>query len=156
MDQLNQPEWITFTQASKAFGRSRQAIEKLVKEGKIEAKQLGPKLVLHVHRPTLALRYANQVAHNTLNISNQVDTSIYNQPSLVLEAVTLKAECNRLAELFRRVEDQLAETKKERNELRLQLRDLEKERSQHLAEMRALLSKDARATDGVISRWLRR
>ena len=42
------------------------------------------------------------------------------------------------------------------DELRSQIKDLEKERTQHLAEMRALLSKDAKATDGVISRWLRR
>lgn len=38
------------------------------------------------------------------------------------------------------------------DELRAQIRDLERERSQHLAEMRPLLSKDSKATDGVISR----
>jgi hypothetical protein len=49
------------------------------------------------------------------------------------------------------------------DDLRRQLRDanariqsLEQERTQHMAEMRALLSKDTKAADGVISRWLRR
>lgn len=49
------------------------------------------------------------------------------------------------------------------DDLRRQLRDtnariqsLEEERTQHMAEMRALLSKDTKTTDGVISRWLRR
>lgn len=40
--------------------------------------------------------------------------------------------------------------------LEARIAHLERERTQHLAEMRALLSKDPKATDGVLSRWLRR
>ena len=58
-----------------------------------------------------------------------------------------------MAELLRRVEELLMETKKERDELKLHLRELERERSQHLAEMRTLLSGKS---EGILSvkRWL--
>jgi Helix-turn-helix domain len=46
--------------------------------------------------------------------------------------------------------------REENRELRQRLREMEQERSQHLAEMRALLSKDASSKDGVLSRWIRR
>lgn len=66
-----------------------------------------------------------------------------------------------------RVQEVLSEAlRREReigDDLRRQLRDtnvriqsLEEERTQHMAEMRALLSRDIKTTDGVISRWLRR
>lgn len=42
------------------------------------------------------------------------------------------------------------------DDLRNQLKQLDAERTQHLAEMRALLSKDVKAADGILSRWLRR
>jgi len=41
-------------------------------------------------------------------------------------------------------------------EERERCRRLEEERTQHLAEMRALLSKDSGGKDGVLSRWIRR
>jgi len=42
------------------------------------------------------------------------------------------------------------------DELRQRVRELEQERTQHLAEMRALLSKSSDGKDGVLSRWIRR
>lgn len=42
------------------------------------------------------------------------------------------------------------------DELRGRVRDLEQERTQHMAEMRALLSKDLKDKDGILSRWIRR
>lgn len=153
MMQPSQPEWITLTQASREFGRTRQAIEKLVKEGKIECRPMGQKQTRHIHRPTLLMRYAGQAVQPERRAPAEPDTNLRNQPSLVLETITLKAECNRLAELLRRVEEQLMETKKERDELRLHLRELERERTQHLAEMRTLLSGKS---EGLLSvkRWL--
>ena len=42
------------------------------------------------------------------------------------------------------------------DELRQQVRELEQERTQHMAEMRAMLSRDSGGKEGVISRWIRR
>lgn len=55
---------------------------------------------------------------------------------------TLRAENEHLKQLLR--------------EERERCRKLEEERTQHLAEMRALLSKEATGKDGVLSRWIRR
>jgi hypothetical protein len=42
------------------------------------------------------------------------------------------------------------------SEERSRIQRLEAERTQHLAEMRALLSKESAGKDGVLSRWIRR
>jgi predicted site-specific integrase-resolvase len=46
--------------------------------------------------------------------------------------------------------------REENKELRVRIREMEQERTQHLAEMRAILSKDSQSKEGVISRWIRR
>lgn len=52
---------------------------------------------------------------------------------------------------------QTVEREREENkELRHRLREIEQERTQHLAEMRALLSRDVTGKEGVLSRWIRR
>ena len=54
-------------------------------------------------------------------------------------------------------ERQLLDDSRRRVEtLEARINELERERTQHLAEMRALLSRDPKETDGVLSRWLRR
>lgn len=46
--------------------------------------------------------------------------------------------------------------REENKELRTRIRELEQERTQHMAEMRALLSKDISGKDGILSRWIRK
>jgi len=61
------------------------------------------------------------------------------------------------AEALKEAREALARERQINDELRTQVRELEKERTQHLAEMRAMLAKDGGGgRDGVISRWIRR
>ena len=54
----------------------------------------------------------------------------------------------------RSLENSLERERRLNDELRTKIQGLEQERTQHLAEMRAILSKDQR--DGVVSRWFRK
>lgn len=51
-------EFITITEASKIFQRTRQAIDLLIKQGKVESKRIGARATIMVHRPTLQNIYA--------------------------------------------------------------------------------------------------
>jgi hypothetical protein len=59
-------------------------------------------------------------------------------------------------EALKEAREALARERTANDELRLHIRELEKERTQHLAEMRAMLSRDLNGKEGVISRWIRR
>jgi BMFP domain-containing protein YqiC len=54
------------------------------------------------------------------------------------------------------LQETVAREREENKELRGRIRELEQERTQHLAEMRALLSKEASGKEGVLSRWIRK
>ncbi|MGY3805312.1 hypothetical protein ACWNT8_14705 [Pigmentibacter ruber] len=51
-------EFMTITEASKIFQRTRQAIDLLIKQGKVESKRVGARATIMVHRPTLQNIYA--------------------------------------------------------------------------------------------------
>lgn len=59
-------------------------------------------------------------------------------------------------EALKEAREALARERRINDELRTRMLTLEQERTQHIAEMRALLSKDFGAKDGVLSRWIRR
>ncbi len=61
-----------------------------------------------------------------------------------------------LSEALKEARQALSREREINDELRSHLRELEKERTQHLAEMRAILSKDSQSKEGIISRWIRR
>jgi excisionase family DNA binding protein len=54
------------------------------------------------------------------------------------------------------LEDSLERERRINDELRAKIQGLEQERNQHMAEMRALLSKDLKDKSGTPSRWFRR
>lgn len=59
-------------------------------------------------------------------------------------------------EALKEAREALARERRINDELRGRVRELEQERTQHMAEMRALLSKDVKDKDGILSRWIRR
>ena len=59
-------------------------------------------------------------------------------------------------EALKEAREALARERTINDELRIHIREIEKERTQHLAEMRAMLSRDSIGKDGVLSRWMRR
>lgn len=51
-------EFLTITEASKIFQRTRQAIDLLIKQGKVESKRVGARATIMVHKPSLQNIYA--------------------------------------------------------------------------------------------------
>ncbi len=51
-------DFMTITEASKIFQRTRQAIDLLIKQGKVESKRVGARATIMVHRPSLQNIYA--------------------------------------------------------------------------------------------------
>lgn len=147
----NQNEWQTLTQAAKAFGRTRQAIESLVKRGVIEAKPFGDKNVLHIHLPTLQMHYASKKAEATPQINtNQDNNQVVSNVSLLIELAATKADSKRLGELVVRLESDLQLARKETIEERRQNKDLQTELLKLSKEMQGLLKQD----NGLMS-WIR-
>lgn len=147
----NQNEWQTLTQAAKAFGRTRQAIESLVKRGVIEAKPFGDKNVLHIHLPTLQMHYASKKAEAMPQINtNQDNNQVVSNVSLQIDLAATKADNRRLGDLVARLEDDLQMVRKELVDERKQNKELQGELLKVAKEMQAILNKDS----GIMG-WLR-
>ena len=71
----NENEWQTLTQAAKAFGHTRQAIESLVKRGVIEAKPLAIRMcftfIYQLYKCTTLLKSKVTPQINTNQDNNQ-------------------------------------------------------------------------------------
>lgn len=147
----NENEWQTLTQAAKAFGRTRQAIESLVKRGVIEAKPFGDKNVLHIHLPTLQMHYASKKAEATPQINtNQDNNQFVSNVSLQIDLAATKADNRRLGDLVARLECDLQLARKETIDERRQNKDLQIELLKLSKEMQGILKQD----NGLMS-WIR-
>lgn len=134
-------EKVLLSDAATRLGKSPTTIRKLVNSGKIQASKdaQGRHWVSMLEAQTY---YAMKgIPRTGASRSQERDEH---------ENITLLLEQNK------RIERALEREERINDELRNQIRDYERERTQHMAEMRALLSKDTKTTDGVISRWLRR
>ena len=134
-------EKVLLSDAATRLGKSPTTLRKLVNSGKIQASK------------------DSQGRHWVTMLEAQAYYAIKSAPRAGAsrsherdddETVLLMREHNK------RIERALEREERINDELRNQIRELERERTQHLAEMRTLLSKDIKTTDGVISRWLRR
>ena len=139
------------SKAAKSFGRTRQAIESLVKRGVIEAKPLGDKNVLHIHTPTLQMHYAAKTSQSTYTTqSNQTNNQDQSHVSDRIDLAATKADNKRLVDLVARLETDLQQTKRELVEERKRNLDLQNELLKLTREMQGILQKDTG-----IMKWLR-
>ncbi len=145
-NQINNQEWQTITQAAKFFGRTRQALESLIKRGIVESKQMGNKNVLHVHVPSLQIYYSSKLTNNSNQNSNQI---ISNMP-LQLDLIATKSENKRLADLVARLENEINILKKDYSEEKKCNKELQNEIMKMCKEYQSFLNKDS----GLIN-WIR-
>ncbi|APJ05259.1 hypothetical protein [Silvanigrella aquatica] len=149
-NQDHNQEWQTLTQAAKAFGRTRQAIESLVKRGVVQAKPMGAKNVMHIHVPTLQIHYASKVVESVDQSNNQSNNQVVSNVSLQIELAATKADNRRLGDLVVRLEADLQLARKEIIDERKQNKELQGELLKFSKEMQGLLKQD----NGLMS-WIR-
>jgi hypothetical protein len=150
-NQDSNQEWQTLTQAAKAFGRTRQAIESLVKRGVVQAKPMGTKNVLHIHVPALQIHYASKMAETTPQMNdNQGHNQNTSYVSLQVDLAATKADNKRLGDLVARLDFELQQVKVEIIEERKYNKELQSELIKLNKEMQSILNKD----NGLMS-WLR-
>ncbi len=150
-NQDSNQDWQTLTQAAKAFGRTRQAIESLVKRGVVQAKPMGTKNVMHIHVPTLQVHYASKMAEPAPQINdNQTHNQNSSYVSLQIDLAATKADNKRLGDLVARLENDLQMVRKELVEERKQNKELQGELLKVAKEMQGILNKD----NGLMG-WLR-
>lgn len=143
---------VTLSEAATMTGRPQSTIRDWLKKGFIEGQQDAKGrwqldrvtvVAAAATAPTAARAVARQLQqHSTA-------TGIATSPAVGAVDPTAARYIDSLQETVLR-------EREENKELRARIRELEQERTQHLAEMRALLSKDLRGKDGAISRWIRR
>lgn len=139
---------VTMTEASVMVGRPPSTIRDWLKKGLIRGEQdsKGRWLldrVMVVAAAATAPTAARAVASHTSTAS----------PGMLTAASTAESTVARYIDSLQETVDRERE---ENKELRDRVRQLEQERTQHIAEMRALLSKDSNGKNGVLSRWIRK
>jgi len=139
---------LTVSQAAKASGKSVSTIRRWIDEGFLKATKTteGWRLISH-NELMVAL---SKLTHETPSGERHA------KPTPTISTLGGSSTVAVLEQALKREREAVEREQRLNDELRSQIRELDRERTQHLAEMRALLSKDAKATDGVISRWLRR
>lgn len=135
----NNLEWQTITQAAKYFGRTRQALESLIKRGVIESKQMGTKNVMHVHIPTLQIYYSSKA----VNKSNQEENQNISNVSLNLDLIATKSDNKRLTDLVARLESDLNTLKVDYMEEKKYNRQLQSELIKLTKEFHSILNKES-------------
>ena len=142
-NQNDSQDWQTLTQAAKSFGRTRQAIESLVKRGVIEAKPMGNKNVLHIHTPTLQMHYASKTVSSPQatgnNQSHNQDLSFFADK---IELATTKMDNKRLGDLVGRLEVDLQQTRQDLIEERKRNQELQSELLKLTREMQGILQNE--------------
>jgi vacuolar-type H+-ATPase subunit I/STV1 len=139
------PTTVSLTEAATMTGRPQSTIRDWLKKGQIEGTrdEKGRWQLTRISVVTAAATAptaARSIAAQRIRKDNIASTIVPSVDPTVAKYV-----------------DSLQETiqreREENRELRARIRDFEQERTQHMAEMRALLNKD---TDGFLSRWIRR
>ena len=101
-------EWQSVAQAALQIGKTRQAIEALVKKNILEAKQMGKRKTLHIHMPTLMLHYAKKSDASFEKIAATKSNNLHHNHQF-----DATYECKRLTELLAISERLLAKTESE-------------------------------------------
>lgn len=140
---LTDGEWITISEAAKAFGRTRQAIDQHVKTGKVESKRMGNKQVVHVNKQSL----------NNLLVS-------FAKPILTRDFKQLdgkkidESETSNLLLLYRHLleksEREISELKIELSKSREENRENQREVFKLMSEVKSILNKETGLTS-----WIR-
>lgn len=129
------------TDAAKLVGKAPATLRRLVNDGRIPSLK-DTQGRNRVRREDVIAYYAS--------MSDQVP--VHDRAGAEREDPIVCALRDQIAILAQTVDREREENK----ELRQRLREMEQERTQHLAEMRALLSRDGAGKEGVLSRWIRR
>jgi vacuolar-type H+-ATPase subunit I/STV1 len=129
-------------------GRPPSTIRDWLKKGIIHGEQ-DPKGRWSLDRVTVVAAAA------TAPTAARAVASQLQQPSAALTSAAVAAEPT-VARYIDSLQETVAREREENKELRGRIRELEQERTQHLAEMRALLSRDSGGKENVLSRWIRR
>lgn len=142
---MQQEEWISVAQAAMQIGKTRQAIESLVKKHQVESKPMGKRNTLHVHMPTLMLHYAKKEDANFDKIAANKANNLH-----LVSNLEATYECKRLAELLAISERLLAKAEVELQKEREKNQMLQIELLNSMKEIQAILRKESGLTS-----WIR-
>lgn len=140
---LDASEWITVSQAAQAFGRTRQAIAQQVKAGKIEAKPMGNKQVLHVNKQALV----NLLASFASKVNSKHDRQVQYE----------NIDANETSKLIVLYKQLLEKSEREMNELKIELAKEREENRQNQKEVFKLMNeiKSILNKESGITSWIR-
>ena len=142
---MQSEEWLSVAQAAMQIGKTRQAIEGLVRKHQIEAKPMGQRKTLHVHLPTLMLHYAKKSDASFDKIAASKSNNLHNTAQS-----DATYECKRLSDLLAISERLLAKTESELHKERERTQTLQNELINNMKEIQAFLKKESGLTS-----WIR-
>lgn len=143
---------VTISEAATMTGRPPSTIRDWLKKGVILGNQ-------DVKGRWLLDRVTVVAAAATAPTAARAIVSQLHQPGAAAPTVALTAGSAAdptVAKYIDSLQETVAREREENKELRGRIRELEQERTQHLSEMRALLSKETSNKEGVLSRWIRK
>lgn len=139
---------VTISEAATMTGRPPSTIRDWLKKGFIIGEQ-------DVKGRWLLDRVTVVAAAATAPTAARAAANHLHQPNAAVPAPASAVDPT-VAKYIDSLQETVAREREENKELRGRIRELEQERTQHLAEMRALLSKETTGKEGVLSRWIRK
>jgi excisionase family DNA binding protein len=148
-----EPSTVSLSEASRLLSKPENTIREWIKTSKLQAHRdsRGRWLIRrHDLMAFIAVKGSTEGRPGaTSNPTSKARSNVEGSTEPTVEPSTTR--------YIRSLEDSLDRERRINDELRQQLRHVEQERTQHIAEMRAMLSKDGSGgKEGVLSRWIRR
>lgn len=142
------PSTVSLSEASRLLSKPENTIREWIKTQKLQAhRDSRGRWLIHRH-DLMAFVVTKGSAEGRLGATSNSSSKVRAH-----EQGTTESSNGRYV---RSLEDSLDRERRINDELRAKIAVMEQERTQHLAEMRALLSKDQSQNEGIISRWIRR
>ena len=147
-----EPSAVSLSEASRLLSKPENTIREWIKTSKLPAHRDSRGRWLIRHHDLMAFIVTKSSVEGRSGATSNTGSKARTHDQLSTEPSTETSNTR----YVRSLEDSLERERRINDELRARLAGMEQERTQHLAEMRALLSKDAASKDGVLSRWIRR
>ena|GEM_PF-3041464 len=147
-----EPSTVSLTEASRLLAKPENTIREWIKSSKLPAHRDSRGRWLIARHDLMSFAVTRGSVEPRLGASSKAASKRHKQAEGSVDGSTEPSS----SRYVRSLEATLEREQRINDELRARVVVLEQERTQHMAEMRALLSRDGAGKEGVLSRWIRR
>jgi excisionase family DNA binding protein len=148
-----EPSTVSLSEASKLLSKPENTIREWIKTAKLHAHRDSRGRWLIQRDDLMAFVAVKGSTEGRPGATSKATPKVHSR----IEGSTEPTTEPSTSRYIRSLEDSLERERRINDELRAKISGMDQERTQHMAEMRAMLSKDGNGgKEGVLSRWIRR